>query len=114
VPRLGRVPGIGQSATFAWKGRPACRQHEDMVLLANLRSAVVLSCGTHGSPQMPWVPQDSGLATGRRRTARLMRGMGSAPASSGGSGGPVTATLPGRSRPTCWARMPRRRVEGRE
>jgi putative transposase len=25
---------------------------------------------------MPWVPQDSGLAAGRRRTARLMRGNG--------------------------------------
>ena len=40
VHRLCRVLGVSQSGYFAWKGRPACRrQHEDMVLLAHIRSA---------------------------------------------------------------------------
>jgi putative transposase len=44
-----------------------------MVLLAHLRSAFTLSHGTYGSPRMTRELQDSGLAVGRRRTARLMR-----------------------------------------
>nr|WP_246418649.1 IS3 family transposase [Roseomonas pecuniae] len=74
VHRLCRVLGVSQSGYFAWKGRPACRrQHEDMVLLAHVRSAFALSHGTYGSPRMTRELQDSGLAVGRRRTARLMR-----------------------------------------
>jgi transposase InsO family protein len=74
VHRLCRVLGVSQSGYFAWKGRPACRrQHEDMVLLAHVRSAFALSHGTYGSPRMARELQDSGLAVGRRRTARLMR-----------------------------------------
>jgi transposase InsO family protein len=73
VHRLCRVLGVSQSGYFAWKGRPACRrQHEDMVLLAHVRSAFTLSNGTYGSPRMTRELQDSGLAVGRR-TARLMR-----------------------------------------
>ena len=72
--RLCHVLGVSQSGYFAWKGRPACRrQHEDMVLLAHVRSAFSLSYGTYGSPRMTRELPDSGLAVGRRRTARLMR-----------------------------------------
>jgi putative transposase len=54
--------------------RPACRrQHEDMVLLAHVRSAFALSNGTYGSPRMTRELRDDGLTVGRRRTARLMR-----------------------------------------
>src|SRR3954451_22952648 len=74
VHRLCRVLGVSQSGYFAWKGRPAWRrQHEDMVLLAHVRSGVALSHGAYGSPRMTRELQDSGLAVGRRRTARLMR-----------------------------------------
>ena len=74
VHRLCHVLGVSQSGYFAWKGRPACRrQHEDMVLLAHVRSAFALSHCTYGSPRMTRELQDSGLAVGRRRTARLMR-----------------------------------------
>ena len=74
VHRLCRVLGVSQRGYFAWKGRPACRrQHEDMMLLAHVRSAFALSNGTYGSPRMTRELQDSGLAVGRRRTARLMR-----------------------------------------
>ena len=72
--RLCSVLGVSQSGYFAWKDRPACRrQHEDMVLLAHVRSAFALSNGTYGSPRMTRELQDEGLTVGRRRTARLMR-----------------------------------------
>jgi putative transposase len=74
VHRLCRVLGISQSGYFAWKRRPACRrQHEDMVLLAHVRSAFAPSNGTYGSPRMTRELRDDGLTVGRRRTARLMR-----------------------------------------
>lgn len=74
VHRLCRVLGVSQSSYFVWKGRPACRrQHEDMVLLAHVRSAFALSNGTYGSPRMTRELRDDGLTVGRRRTARLMR-----------------------------------------
>jgi putative transposase len=74
VQRLCRVLGVNQSGYFAWKGRPACRrQHEDMVLQAQVRSAFALSNGTYGSPRMTPELRDDGLTVGRRRTARLMR-----------------------------------------
>jgi putative transposase len=74
VQRLCSVLGVSQSGYFAGKSRPACRrQHEDMVLLAHVRSAFALSNGTYGSPRMTRELQDSGLVVGRRRTARLMR-----------------------------------------
>jgi putative transposase len=74
VHRLCRVLGVSQSGYFAWKRRPACRrQHEDMVLLAHVRSAFALSNGTYGSPRMTRELRDDGLTVGRRRTARLMQ-----------------------------------------
>jgi putative transposase len=74
VQRMCKVLGVSQSGYFAWKDRPACRrQHEDMVLLAHVRSAFSLSNETYGSPRMTRELQDQGLRVGRRRTARLMR-----------------------------------------
>ena len=74
VHRLCRVLGVSQSGYFAWRGRPACRrQHEDMVVLAHVRSAFALSRGIYGSPRMTRELRDNGLPVGRRRTARLMR-----------------------------------------
>ena len=72
VQRMCKVLGVSQSGTFAWKDRPACRrQHQDMGLLAHVRSAFSLSNETCGSPRM--TREDQGLRVGRRRTARLMR-----------------------------------------
>lgn len=74
VHRLCDVLGVSQSGYFAWKSRPASeRQHQDMVLLAHVRSSFARSNGTYGSPRMTQELQDSGLAVGRRRMARLMR-----------------------------------------
>jgi len=74
VQRLCQVLGVSQSGYFAWKSRPASpRQREDLVLLAHIRAAFVLSNETYGSPRMTREVQDGGLNVGRRRTARLMR-----------------------------------------
>ncbi len=72
--RLCRLMGVSQSGYFAWKDRPAsCRQRDDLVMLAHVRSAYSLSNETYGSPRMVRELQDQGFAVGRRRIARLMR-----------------------------------------
>ena len=74
VQRLCKVLGVSQSGYFAWKDRPACRRkHEDMVLLAHIRSAFALSNATYGSPRMTRELRDEGITIGRHRVARLMR-----------------------------------------
>ena len=74
IHRMCSVLGVSQSGYFSWRDRPACRrQHEDMVLLAHVRSAFAMSFGTYGSPRMTRELQEYGLNVGRRRTARLMR-----------------------------------------
>lgn len=73
VYRLCRVLGVSQSGYFAWKDRPASkRQHDDMVMLAHVRSAFALSNAAYGSPRMTRERQDDGFVIGRRHTARLM------------------------------------------
>ena len=63
VRRMCKVLGVGQSGCFARSGRPACRRrHEDMVLLAHVRSALEPSNGTDGSPRMTRELQDEGLS----------------------------------------------------
>lgn len=72
--RLCRLMGVSQSGYSAWKARPAsCRQRDDLVMLAHVRSAYSLSNETYGSPRMTRELQDQGFAVGRRRVARLMR-----------------------------------------
>src|ERR671912_2147386 len=73
-PSLCKVLGVSPSGDFAGQGAPASRrQREDLVRLAHVRSAFALSNGTYGSPRRTRELQDTGLAVGRRRTARLMR-----------------------------------------
>ena len=72
--RLCKVLDVSPSGYFAWKDRPAsARQREDLVLLAHVRSAFMLSHETYGSPRMTHELREQGLAAGRRRVARLMR-----------------------------------------
>ena len=74
VPRLCKGLGVSPSGSFAGQSRPASRrQREDLVRLAPVRSAFALSNGTSGSPRRTRDRQDTGLAGGRRRTARLRR-----------------------------------------
>jgi putative transposase len=72
--RLCRLMDVSQSGYFAWKERSAsCRQRDDLIMLAHVRSAYSLSNETYGSPRMTRELQDQGFAVGRRRIARLMR-----------------------------------------
>lgn len=74
IQRMCRVLGVSQSGFFAWRDRPACqRQRQDMIHLAHIRTAFVLSNGTYGSPRMHRDLIDEGHRIGRHRTARLMR-----------------------------------------
>jgi putative transposase len=74
VQRLCKVLDVSPSGYFAWKSRPASqRQRDDLVLLAQVRSAFALSNETYGSPRMTHELQNQGLSVGRPRTARLMR-----------------------------------------
>ena len=74
VTRQCQVLDVSPSGYFAWRSRPASpRQREDLVLLAQIRSAFARSHGTYGSPRVTRELQAEGLTVGRRRTARLMR-----------------------------------------
>ena len=51
VQRLCKVLGVSQSGYFARKDRPACRrQHEDMVLLADIRRPLHCRTQRYGQP----------------------------------------------------------------
>jgi putative transposase len=72
--RLCRLMDVSQSGYFAWKERSAsCRQRDDLIMLAHVRSAYSLSNETYGSSRMTRELQDQGFAVGRRRIVRLMR-----------------------------------------
>jgi transposase InsO family protein len=68
---------VRASGYFAWKNRSASAlQHEDLVLLAHVRSAFRRSHETYGSPCMTHELREQGLVPGWRRVARLMRESG--------------------------------------
>ena len=74
VARLCKVLDVSPSGYLSWKNRPAStRQREDLVLLAHVRSAFMLSHETYGSPRMTHEVREQGLTAGQRRVARLMR-----------------------------------------
>jgi putative transposase len=81
-----------------------------MVLLAHVRSAFALSHGTYGSPRMTRELQDSGLAVGRRRTARLMRENGLCARQKWRFKRTTDSNHKSPSRPTCSTRTSRRRA----
>jgi len=67
------VLNVSVSGFYSWKRRPASlRQTRDLVLLAHIRAEFSTSNGTYGSPRMHAELEDSGLAVGRHRVARLM------------------------------------------
>jgi putative transposase len=67
VTRLCQALGISQCGCFAWRSRPvSCRQREDLILLAHIRSAFASSNDTYGSPRVIRELQDDGLQVGRR------------------------------------------------
>src|SRR5215211_4517694 len=114
IQRLCQVLEVSQSGYFAWRSRPASpRQREDLVLLAHIRSAFILSNETYGSPRMTRELQDEGLKVGRRRTARLMRENGLKARQKRRFKRTPTATIPSRWLPISSSRTSRLRVQTR-
>lgn len=50
ISRICRALGVSQSGFFAWQDRPfCCRQQQDMLYLAHIRTAFAMSNGTYSS-----------------------------------------------------------------
>ncbi len=65
---------VSVSGYYAWRARPECRRaQQDRVLLVHIRSVFEESHQTYGSPRIYREFQESGIACGKRRVARLMR-----------------------------------------
>ena len=74
VSRMCAVLGVSESGYHAHRARPASpRRRQDVVLGIHVKAAFTRSHETYGSPRIARELQASGLAIGRRRTARLMR-----------------------------------------
>ena len=71
------VLGVSRSGYYAWAGRPeSARAIEDRVVAAEIRTAHEASRGRYGSPRVHATLRGHGRRVGRKRVARLMRGMG--------------------------------------
>ena len=71
------VLGVSRSGYYAWAGRPeSARAAADRDLAAQIRVAHEASRGRYGSPRVHAELRAQGRRVGRKRVARLMRGMG--------------------------------------
>jgi putative transposase len=69
--------GVSRSGYYAWAGRPeSARAAADRDLAAEVRVAHEASRGRYGSPRVHAELRAHGRRVGRKRVARLMRGMG--------------------------------------
>jgi putative transposase len=68
---------VSRSGYYAWASRPeSARAVEDRAVAAEIRSAHEGSRGRYGSPRVHAALRAHGRRVGRKRVARLMRGMG--------------------------------------
>ena len=71
------VLGVSRSGYYAWANRPENpRAVEDRAVAAEIRAAHEGSRGRYGSPRVHAELRAHGRRVGRKRVARLMRGMG--------------------------------------
>ena len=71
------VLGVSRSGYYAWASRPeSARAVEDRAVAAEIRTAHEASRGRYGSPRVHAALRAHGRRVGRKRVARLMRGMG--------------------------------------
>jgi transposase InsO family protein len=71
------VLGVSRSGYYAWASRPeSARAAEDRALAGEIRAAHADSRGRYGSPRVHAELRAHGRRVGRKRVARLMRGMG--------------------------------------
>src|SRR3712207_1867017 len=74
---LCEVLGVSRSGYYAWAGRPeSVRAAADRALAVEIRVAHEDSRGRYGSPRVHATLRAHGRRVGRKRVARLMRGMG--------------------------------------
>ncbi|MBF6520577.1 IS3 family transposase [Nocardia farcinica] len=74
-----RVLGIASSTYYWWRKRlqePSARQNADEELLAEIVDIHTSSGGTYGSPRVHAMLARRGIAVGRKRVERVMRGAG--------------------------------------
>jgi putative transposase len=77
VRAMCEVLGVSRSGYYAWAGRPeSARAAADRDLAAQIRVAHEASRGRYGSPRVHAELRAHGRRVGRKRVARLMRGMG--------------------------------------
>ena len=71
------VLGVSRSGYYAWASRPeSARAVKDRAVAAEIRTAHAASRGRYGSPRVHAALRAHGRRVGRKRVARLMRGMG--------------------------------------
>lgn len=71
------VLGVSRSGYYAWASRAeSARAAADRALAAEIRAAHAASRGRYGSPRVHAELRTHGRRVGRKRVARLMRGMG--------------------------------------
>jgi transposase InsO family protein len=71
------VLGVSRSGYYAWASRAeSARAAADRALAAEIRAAHTASRGRYGSPRVHAELRARGRRVGRKRVARLMRGMG--------------------------------------
>ena len=74
---LCEVLGVSRSGYYRWSGAPVtARKREDSVLAAKIAVYHRRSRGNYGSPRIVADLREEGLATSRRRCARLMKELG--------------------------------------
>jgi len=70
-----RQLGVTRAGFYAWQARGASqRQFDDAAITEQIRSVHSSSLNTYGSPRVTQAMRQAGVAIGRRRVARLMRG----------------------------------------
>jgi putative transposase len=76
VRTMCRVLGVSPSGYYAWRHRPlAARAIRDVVVSAEIQGAHRASRGTYGVPRIHAELAARGVHVGRKRIARLMRGL---------------------------------------
>jgi putative transposase len=77
VARQCEILGVSRSGFYAWRERPLSRRaREDVEIAQRIRMIHAVSRGTYGAPRVHAELAAGGVHVGRKRVARLMRGLG--------------------------------------
>lgn len=77
MSRLCRLCGVSRAGYYAWRERrPSAHAEQDRTLLRKIQALFRAHRGAYGSPRIHHALAAGGIATSRRRVARLMRAAG--------------------------------------